>query len=189
MQKIITILILSFIGNLLQAQTETNTQEKKGFTFGLAIGAGALSLKTTETDAQTNFSVTLPNLKFGYSFNERLAMYLTLPGATYKFEEKDRGYEGVVLTGQYWPLQKWWVSVGAGFTFDAPAFYTVSDFEEADFHTGVPALSFGTGYEILRKNKFNIDVQYRVFVGQSNLSDNVRRQGVANMFMIGFNWR
>lgn len=77
---------------------------------------------------------------------------------------------------------------GVGLTFDAPAFYTVKDPKTAEFHIGLPALTAGTGYEIYRKGKFAIDLQYRFFYGQSNLSYNGFRKGFSNMFIVGFNW-
>lgn len=191
MQNFIIILTLSIMTNLLIAQTPSSptTKAKSGLSFGLALGAGTLSLKSSKsTETNIGFSVSLPNIKIGYSFSDRFTGYLALPGATYKFEDKDRGYEAIMLSGQYWLIPKWWISMGSGITFDAPAFYAVENFEEAKFYTGTPAFSFGTGYEILKNDNFTIDLQYRIFMGQSNVSDTTKREGVANMIMIGFNW-
>lgn len=189
MQKLIFIIGLSLITNISISQNNINknTTKRHGFTFGVGIGAGTLSLKSSETKS-TELSVSLPNLKIGYSFNQRFSFLLTLPGATYKLEERDRGFEGIILTGQFWMQDKWWISSGVGLTFDAPAFYTVKDIESENFYTGLPAFTVGTGYEIFRKGRFTIDLQYRFFFGKSKISDDLNRQGLANMFIIGFNW-
>jgi len=161
--------------------------EKNGFIFGLGLGAGVLSLNTNDT-LNVSFSTTLPNIKVGYMVTKRLAILAFLPGANYKYNGKDRGFEGLILAGQYWIKDKWWVLGGTGLTFDAPAFYTVKDPTTAGFYTGIPAFSFATGYEVWQKGRFALDLQYRIFVGQSMLPGNGRREGISNMFVVGFNW-
>lgn len=120
--------------------------------------------------------------------NKRLALLALLPGANYKYSGKDRGFEGLIVAGQYWLKDNWWVLGGTGVTFDAPAFYTVKDPKAAGFYTGLPSFTFAMGYEVWRKGRFALDLQYRVFIGQSNLPDNKHREGISNMFIVGFNW-
>lgn len=120
--------------------------------------------------------------------NKRLALLALLPGSNYKYNGKDRGFEAIMIAGQYWLKDNWWVLGGTGLTFDAPAFYTVKDPKNADFFTGLPAITLATGYEVFHKGKFAIDVQYRLFLGKSNLPNNGQREGVSNMFILGFNW-
>lgn len=145
-----------------------------------------MTLHTKTTNAA--FSASLPNIKAGFMLNRRLALVALLPGATYRHEGKDRGFEALTLAGQYWLKNKWWVLAGAGLTFDAPAFYTVKDPNEAQFFTGFPALEFSTGYELWRKKHFALDLQYRIFLGVSYLDNHSTRGGVANMLILGFNW-
>jgi hypothetical protein len=182
-------LVLAFIAFYSFAQTnlEDKTIERKGFVFGLGLGAGTLTLNRNDT-IQSSFSTTLPNLKFGYMVNKRFALQVFLPGANYKYKGKDRGYEGIILAGQYWLKYNWWIIGGTGLTFDAPAFYTVKDPKSAEFYTGFPALTFATGYEIWHKGRFALDLQYRIFFGRSDLQNDVQREGISNMFVIGFNW-
>lgn len=177
------LLLMVFAANAQQK----NSPEKKGFTLGLGVGIGALSLNTNDTIA-VKFSTTLPNIKIGYMVNRRFAVYALLPGANYKYKDKDRGFEGLIVAGQYWLKDNWWVLGGTGLTFDAPAFYTVKDPKTAEFYTGLPAFSFATGYEIWHKGRFAIDLQYRIFLGKSNLKNDGFREGVSNMFIVGFNW-
>lgn len=119
---------------------------------------------------------------------KRLAGLIMLPGANYKHNKKDRGFEGVLIASQYWIKESWWVLGGVGLTFDAPAFYTVDDPSTAEFNSGYPAFSFATGYEFYQKGRFALDIQYRVFWGQANLPNNGNRKGISNMLIVGFNW-
>lgn len=157
------------------------------FIFGVGLGAGTLSLNNNDT-SNTSVSTTLPNIKLGYMVNPKLAVLAYLPGANYKYQKKDRGFEAMMLAGQYWIKPSWWVLGGMGMTFDAPAFYTVKDPKTAGFYTGFPALTAATGVEIWHKGKFAIDLQYRLFYGSSNLPNNATRKGLSNMLIVGFNW-
>jgi len=188
MRKIL-IFTLFILANYTFAQKNLykNPVERKGLVMGVGLGAGALTLNTNDT-IQTSFSTTLPNIKVGYMLTERLALLALLPGANYKYSGKDRGFEGVIIAGQYWIKDNWWVLGGTGLTFDAPAFYTVKDPKTAGFYTGFPAITFATGYEVWHKGRFSLDLQYRIFLGKSNLPDSGQREGVSNVFIIGLNW-
>ena len=120
--------------------------------------------------------------------NKRLALFALLPGSNYKYNEKDRGFEGVLIAGQYWLKNSWWILGGTGLTFDAPAFYTVKDPKTAGFYTGVPACTLATGYEVWHRKHFALDLQYRIFIGKANLPNSGQREGISNMFIVGFNW-
>lgn len=189
MMRNFLILILTILVNYSFAQTNFGSKptERKGFVIGLGVGAGALTLSAYDT-IQTSFSTTLPNLKVGYMITNRLAILALLPGANYKYNEIDRGFEAVIIAGQYWIKDNWWVMGGTGLTFDAPAFYTVNDPKTAEFNTGIPAITFATGYEIWRKGRFALDLQYRIFNGKSSLPNGGQRKGVSNMLIVGFNW-
>ena len=188
MRKIVFI-ALAITANFTYSQPNLNLQspENKGFSIGIGIGAGALSLTTNDTN-QVSFSTTLPNLKIGYRFNQKLALFALLPGANYKYQEKARGFEAIIFAGQYWIKNNWWILAGTGLTFDAPAFYTVKDPKTAEFYTGFPAITVASGYEIWQKGRFALDLQYRFFFGKSNLQNNGTRQGLSNMLIVGFNW-
>ncbi len=187
--RVILFLAFAVFSNVVFAQTtlDKNLIERNGFVFGVGTGGGVLTLNTNDT-IQTTFSATLPNIKVGYMINQKVALLALFPGATYKYNGKDRGFEGIMIGAQYWLKEKWWMLGGAGLTFDAPAFYTVRDPQKAGFYIGVPALTFSTGYEVWRKGRFAIDLQYRIFVGKSNLPNKNYREGISNIFMVGFNW-
>jgi hypothetical protein len=166
------------------AAQEPVLSERSGFSFGAALGAGTLRLNTNDTITSTVTS-TLPNIRIAYQLRPDLAVGVLLPGAIYAYQGKDRGFEAVLLTGQYWFRERWWVLGGAGMTLDAPAFYTVSDPSAADFHTGFPALAAAVGYELWQKDGWVVHVQYRFFTGKTALPNGGERNGVSNMFSIG----
>ena len=183
------IIAIILLANCTYAQTliEKNNVERKGFVIGVGLGGGALTLNTNDT-LQVAFSGSLPNIKIGAMVNERLALLAMLPGATYTYNGKTRGFEAVMVAAQYWIKDKWWVMGGTGLTFDAPAFFTVKDLKTAGFYTGLPAFTFATGYEVWNNGKFAIDLHYRIFLGKSNLPNNGQREGMSNLFIVGFNW-
>mgnify|MGYP002363703215 FL=1 len=188
MQKF-TILLLLFCNTAMaQVDSSKHITKDKGLFIGLGIGAGALALKYNDT-LTNKFSTTLPNIKIGYRFNKKLAVCILLPGANYKYHNKDRGFEGFITVVQYWLKPYWWALIGSGLTFDAPAFYTVNDPKKAAFYVGFPAFTAATGYEIWHRNKFVLDLQYRFFMGKSVITTNQFREGFSNMFVIGFNWK
>jgi hypothetical protein len=189
MKKLILAVIMAFpvTGLLAQENSGKTKVEPSGLFFGVGIGAGTLSLSLRDT-TRLSFASTLPNVKLGYRFNQRWALLTLLPGANYSYQGKDRGFEGIMVSGQYWLKTNWWLMAATGMTFDAPAFYTVKDPKTAGFYIGFPAVSLATGYEIWHKGKWTMDLQYRFFYGKSNLPDNRYREGISNMFIAGFNW-
>lgn len=190
MHKFKCFLILCCLTVHLTAQidTEKTPHRKSDFSFGFAFGTGLLNLKSTDEENTTRLSASLPNIKLGYLIHPRFSLMLQLPGATYKSENKIRGFEGIQLAGQYWATKNLWINAGIGLTLDAPAFFTVDDIESADFYSGLPSLTFGTGYEIYKRGRFTVDLQYRIFYGRSKTGDSSNRQGLSNMFLIGINW-
>lgn len=186
--KKLVVLILLISSQVVFGQTEkASSDSERGLIFGLGIGLGTLELNTNDTLKNT-LSFSLPNIKIGYKLNKRLALMMLLPGASYKYQEKDRGFEGILLAGQYWVTDDWWLLAGAGLTFDAAAFYTVEDLSQAEFYFGAPAFSAATAYEIYEKGPFKLDLQYRFFYGESKIANDGFRRANAHMFIIGFNW-
>jgi len=185
------VLFLAFVFTNLslfaQSSERTKISTKSGFAYGVAIGVGSLSIESEEKKL-INLSATLPNVKLGYMLNEKNALWIYLPGATFKHHEKSRGFEAFTLASQHWVNKKLWVLGGIGITFDAPVFYEVENPSAEDFNTGFPAITISTGYEIWSKDRFSIDLQYRFFYGTSNLPNDSVRTGIANMIMIGLNW-
>ena len=186
MRKLFIILLLTGFSTQLKAQGEQNTT-KEGFFFGVGVGGGLLSLTTNDT-LNTSFSTTIPNIKLGYFLTDKLAVISLLPGATYKYNQQSRGFEAFQIGAQFWIKEKWWILVSVGLTFDAPAFYTVKDPKTAKFYVGFPAISIASAYEIWHKNKFSLDLQYRFFYGNTEIQNDGKRSGFANMLILGFNW-
>lgn len=180
------LIVLALLFTTIAAAQEPAPYERTGFSFGVALGIGALRLNTNDTIASSVTS-TLPNIRIAYQLRPDLAVGVLLPGAVYSYQGKDRGFEAVLLTGQYWFRERWWLLGCAGMTLDAPAFYTVSDPSAADFHIGFPALAAAAGYELWRKEGWVVDVQYRFFYGRTALPNSGERSGTSNMVSVGIN--
>lgn len=189
MRKVILFIsLLSFVSfSYAQLTTGTNSVNRKGLTVGFSVGGGLLTMSEND-QLHSRATTTLPNLRIGYMLNEKLAIQLLLPSSVYKAEDKQRGFEGVLLSGQYWIKDGVWLLGGLGMTLDAPAFWTVEDPATAEFNVGFPAIALAAGYELWSRKNFVIDAQYRIFAGQAQLSDGGSRKGVSNMLSIGFNW-
>lgn len=185
------IILLSILASLLAYPAASQTSApipmtyRKGFTFGFSVGIGALQL-TTDAQTQRMTSGSFPNLRIGYWIQPRLTAQLLLPGAIYTQNGKHRGFEGILLSAQYWPAERWWLLAGAGLALEAPAFWTIDDPAQADFHWGTGA-ALATGYEVWRKRNFSLDILYRLYTGRAGTGDEVRK-GLAHQVSIGFNW-
>ena len=180
--------MVGLFGSALKAQS---TFQRKGFIFGAAAGGSYLSLTATGTEEQRLGTASFPNFKLGWMVTPRAAVALLLPGSIYvtndDSRERDRGFEGIIPSFQYWAKDRWWVLGGAGLTLDAPAFYDIETPEERKFHFG-PSAVVATGYEIYRRKRFALDVQARVHAGQANIQNNGKRTGVALTIGVGVNW-
>lgn len=163
--------------------------ERHGFFFSASLGVSSLHLAMSGQPAEQQTALSFPNIKVGKMISSRSALLLHLPGSIYRYSgtgrSRDRGFEGIIPSFQYWIKDKWWALGGAGLTMDAPAFYDIKNENEHDFYFG-PALLASTGYEVWRKGKNTIDIQSRVHWGYSSVPGGMRH-GLAINFLIGFN--
>jgi hypothetical protein len=187
--KSVFCLFLIIFFNTLNAQNQNNF-ERKGFIFGTALGLSSLSLKFPNKPTQSETSLSFPNFKIGAMISPKTALILYLPGSIYTYKnegrERDRGFEAITPSLQYWFKDRFWVLAGAGLGMDAPAFYDIKNETERKFYFGGSALA-GTGYEVYRKGKFALDLQARLHYGTAKFPEGTR-SGLAFNLMIGFNW-
>lgn len=183
------ILAYAALLSALPAGGQETGKSRNGFFFGMGLGAGALSLRVQDTASEqgSRLTLSLPNLKFGYMLNEKLGLCVILPGANYRYQGKDRGFESFTLAGQYFFRNRYWAMGGIGLTADMPAFYTVKDPKTAGFYFGAPSLTAAAGWELVAKKNFRLDAQYRFFYGKSTLPAGYR-SGISNMLLLGINW-
>ncbi|MBC8046270.1 MAG: hypothetical protein H7Y00_05700 [Fimbriimonadaceae bacterium] len=189
--KSLTILFLfSILFNANMHAQNNASFERKGFIFGAAIGISSVSLKYPSQPTQNEISASLPNFKIGTMISNRTAVVVYLPGSIYTYEgsgrNRDRGFEAIIPSVQYWLKDRWWILGGAGLGMDAPAFYDIKNEEERKFYFGSSVIA-ATGYEIWRKEKFTLDIQGRVHYGSANVSEGTRN-GMAYNLLVGFNW-
>jgi hypothetical protein len=172
------------------AQNDNTTIQRKGFVFGVGAGAGIFSLSHSDSEddfetAQGSFS--FPNLKLGWMVNERLALLLTFPGMIYEEDGKDRSFESIMPTVQYWVSNKWWVNGGFGLAMDIPAFYNINGDGNESWNFGC-AVAAATGFEIVQKERFAIDLKTKLHLGRALLENDAHLDGVALSVGVGFNW-
>jgi hypothetical protein len=185
------IFLLTSIAIVGHAQNNSESNfERKGFVFGASLGASYMSLNFHSHPRQTEMSASFPNIKAGAMISSRTALLLVLPGSIYTYDiegrSRDRGFEGIVPSVQYWFSDRWWVLGGIGLGMDAPAFYDIESEDERKFYFGT-ALIAGVGYEVWRERKFALDVQSRIHLGTASRPEGKFR-GTAFDVLVGFNW-
>jgi len=176
---------------LTKAQDTTGKKfEKKGFLFGTSLGVSFVQLNFKSQPIHREVSGSFPNFKIGTMVSNRLAVLVYLPGSIYKYKlagrERDRGFEAILPSIQYWVNNKWWVLAGAGIGLDAPAFYDIKTEEERKFYLG-KSFSIGAGYDVYQNRKFAIDIQGRAHFGDAKFPEG-NRSGMAFNVLVGFNW-
>ena len=169
-------------------QNADNTIERKGFVIGFGIGGGVVSVSDSDQEVpfdKAHGGISFPNLKFGWMLNDRLALLATTTGMIYEFEEKDRTFDALIPSVQYWVGDRWWINGGIGLAVDGPALYEKQ--KDNDWNFGV-AVGAGTGYELVQKKKYALDLQTRIQLGSVSLEQGGRRDGVTFTVGLGFNW-
>jgi len=187
--KNLLVFVFTFCTLLSYGQNKTNQMERKGFVIGFGIGAGFIS--TSDSDQEVAFDDaqgggSFPNLKLGWMVNDRLAILGMYSGMIYEYEGKDRSFDALMPSVQYWVKDRWWLNAGAGLAMDFPALYE-DNIEDEDWNFG-GAVAFSTGYELVRKKSFVLDLQTQLQMGWSNLDGGKDRDVVILSFGLGFNW-
>ena len=188
--KNLLIIALTFAAFTTFAQNNNTPIQREGFVFGAGIGGGIISL--SHSDAEGTFGAaqgafSLPNLKLGWMLNDRLALLATFPGMIYEENGKDRSFESIMPTVQYWVSNKWWVNGGVGLAMDFPAFYNINGDENESWNFGC-AVAASAGFEIVQRERFAIDLQTKVHLGRAFLDNDAHLDGVALSVGVGFNW-
>jgi hypothetical protein len=158
--------------------------------LGAAFGVSSIRTAVDDLPAPAQLTASFPNFKIGAMLRHDTALLLHLPGSIYRYKgdgrERDRGFEGVIPSLQFWLLDRWWVMGGVGLALDAPAFYDVKGQDEGMFHLG-PAVTLGTGYEVFRAGRFAVDVQGRGHYGSARVPEGTRKALAFNL-LAGINW-
>ncbi len=172
------------------AQENSKFADREGFVFGTSVGISYINLKVQDLINQDVLAASFPNFKIGYMISKNTAILLHLPGSVYKYyrsgRPRDRGFEGIVPSVQYWNNQRMWFLAGAGITMDAPAFYDIKNEDERKFYFGYGIIA-SAGYEIWTNGRFAIDIQARMHYGEVDF-ENLNENGFAANLLIGFNW-
>ncbi len=188
--KTITNIIFLLISFSCIAQNNSQNFERKGFIFGTSIGASYLNLQFEGEQNQNTVAASFPNFKIGYMISKNTALLLHLPGSVYNYtlsgRQRDRGFEGIIPSVQYWNNHNMWFLAGVGISMDAPAFYDIKTEDERKFYFGYGIIA-SAGYEIWKKGRFAIDIQARMHYGELKF-ENLAEKGFATNILIGLNW-
>lgn len=187
--KNLLIIIFTFFAFSLAAQETGNIIQREGFVFGFGIGAGVISISDSDQEVpfdEAQNGGSFPNLKLGWMVNDRLAVLGMYSGMSYEYQDKDRSFDAFMPSVQYWIKDRWWVNAGAGIAMDFPAFYE-DNIEDEDWNLG-GAVTFSTGYELVQKKNFALDLQTQLQMGSTDLDNDTEREAVILSIGIGFNW-
>ncbi|WKK80722.1 hypothetical protein [Marivirga arenosa] len=180
------ILTTCLIGLAFLSQAQDVKPERKGFSIGASAGIGILNYTKGESK-ENSTSLTVPNIMAGWMLNQKLGLYLNMPGVLYSENDSDRGFEALIPSVKYWPTNRVWVLGGAGMAMDFPAFYQVDDPATEDWNTGMGAL-LGVGVELYQSKKWTIDLQSKFLFSKINLPSNQEMTGSALMITLGINY-
>lgn len=173
-----------------QLTTEQQSFERNGFVFGFGVSSGIISIDDSNQDNpfdKVQGNIGFPNLKFGWMVNGQLAILGTLSGMNYEYEDKDRSFDAFVPTVQFWVKDRWWVSGGIGLAMDFPALHEVDDDNDEEWNFGY-ALSTSTGFELIQKKRYAMDLQANLHLGRTFLDGDEHRDAVVLSIGLGFNW-
>ena len=189
MKLVLALLFTAIISSAIAQQPEIRATHGRLF-LGASFGISSINLSGGTLAASTQTTLSLPNLKIGRRVTNNFVVLLHLPGSIYSYtgtgRKRDRGFEGIIPSVQYWPIKKLWVLGGAGLTLDAPAFYDIKNEDERKFYFG-GSLLLGTGYEFYHSGKLNMDIQGRMHYGYANVQEGMRT-GLAFNLLLGVNW-
>lgn len=164
--------------------------ERKGFIFGAAAGISPVKLSSPSVSDKKQVGFSVPNFKVGGMVSPRLALVLYLPGTVYTQKwsgrTRDRGFEGIVPSAQFWATDRFWVLGGAGLGMDAPAFYDIKNASERKFYFGGAVLA-SAGFEIFQRRTFAVDVQGRVHFGTAKIHEETMKN-MAVSLLLGINF-
>lgn len=183
MKRLAVTTVLFLITFALFAQSEAPI--RKGFTIGGSAGIGALHFTKGMESSETQGDISLPNVKIGWFVKDNLAIYLNTPGQIYEQNGSDRSFEGFIPSIQYWTSDRWWISGGLGAALDTPAFYEKRSESEEKNNWGKGVL-LSSGYELLQRKKWAIDIQARLYMASVKLDNGNRREGTAFSIALGF---
>ncbi len=186
--KISSLSILMLLSVFLYGQEKT-TITRSGFCFSLSAGISTVHLQYPTREISNQITGSFPNMKIGMMLNDKTALMLSLPGSVYSYSrsgrQRDRGFEGIVPTVQYWPTSRLWINAGLGLGMDAPAFYDIKDESERKFYFGGAAL-LSCGYEVWQGKRTAFDLQLRLHAGNSKQSEGIVT-GISGELLFGFN--
>lgn len=182
---------LALVSGVAQAQQSASGSgpQRDGFLFEVSLGGGIISVE--DSDGAQSFDkvqtgISFPEFKLGYMLNDRLALTASMPGMIYGYQGYDRHFGGLIPSVQYWAKDNWWIHGGVGLAMDSPALYDIKG--ENDVWNFGCAVMASTGYEVVKKENFALNIQSKLVLGRTFLDNDVKRDAVSFSIGVGFSW-
>jgi hypothetical protein len=188
--KNLLMIVFAFCAFSVFGQDTQTGVNRDGFFIGVGAGIGVITIEDDQTEnpfEETQAGLSLPNLKLGWMVGDRLAILASVPGTIYEYEGKDRSFDAIIPSVQYWAGDRWWINAGFGLAMDMPALYEVKDVKDENWNFGCAVLA-ATGFEIVQKSNFTIDFQTKIHLGRVSLENDLHRDAASLSVGVGFNW-
>ena len=162
----------AFAAVVVLATTSAEAVERKGFVIGFGAGLGH-----SRAEGEGNTSLG-SSFHIGGMLGSKTALLLDAAAVTDSEDGFTAGFGVSGLSIQRWLNERAWVKAGIGKGVAFLSGEGESEFEDAGF--GIQA---GTGYELVQKTKFTLDLQARFTTSKKN---DTRINNY--MLLLGVNW-
>lgn len=167
--------------------------ERRGFTYGLALGAGGMNSKAgnvTCADCGGEPITGAFSFHLGGMLSPRFALLFEYSGTFKQLDAQNVNtltQSFALIAAQYWVSSKVWIKGGLGFAHLSRSYDDGFIVEDSPISEG-GAVMGAVGYEIMSGPRFAIDVQLRLGVGTYDGlgADNQIQSGTVGVGFSGF---
>lgn len=186
MKKVLIVLVAAV---LIQGGSAESTDRgriiRNGFVIGAAIGGGMLTSATGHSGIHTCPRMSLLNMKLGYMITPATELWVSVPSGGHLENDEMRAFEAILAGGKYRITERVWAGGAAGLAMDMPPFYDIEN-DNPVMHFGFAA-NIGSGYEIIKKRCFSMNVRIRYLYGNFDVDGSVKQCSAIDL-LAGIDW-